>query len=583
MLQTSFIYNPANQSKEELINNFVIRKKEFEKIFYDLKNSEMKNPEQHYIIQGQRGYGKTTLLLRLYHEINKDPETNKKYIPIIFKEEQYNIRTLEKLWEYIAECLEESNFFTGIVSEMESKEELENAEEEYFAILERTLKQNDKKIILLIDNIGDILNKFRPKETQRLREVLLTTAEIRIIGASSVVLEHTYDYSKPFFEFFKIVKLNGLNSEETIKLLLKLGENNQKNIIQNIIKNEPERIESLRRLTGGVPRTIVLLFEIFTDDKDGSSFKDLEKILDLVTPLYKHRMDDLSPIQQNIADTIAMAWDAVSTKYISEKVKMESKVVSAQLKELEKNNIVLKINTSKKNHLYQISERFFNIWYLMRYGRKKDQERVKWLVEFLEIWCNKDELGNRVEKHIKALKEGTLYEKHALFMTEALARTDIDSKKQHELIECTRAFFKQNNSELLNELSSSDYELFLNSIKNEINSASFDLILILLKDNMTEKALDLFYKLIKIDNKTEVFSYFTNILVLFIAKKQYNYTFKLFQDETLNLKNKYKPIYYALMYFMQDKYPDEYLKMGEELKETVEEIINKINQMAIDY
>lgn len=37
------------------------------------------------------------------------------------------------------------------------------------------------------------------------------------------------------------------------------------------------------------------------------------------------------------------------------------------------------------------------------------------------------------------------------------------------------------------------------------------------------------------------------------------------------------------MYFVQDKYPDEYKKMSSELKEIVEEIIVKVNQLSIDY
>ena len=63
---------------------------------------------------------------------------------------------------------------------------------------------------------------------------------------------------------------------------------------------------SLRILTGGVIRTIVLLFEIFIDDENGNAISDLEKILDRVTPLYKHRMDDLQPLQREIAETLAL-------------------------------------------------------------------------------------------------------------------------------------------------------------------------------------------------------------------------------------------------------------------------------------
>ena len=60
-------------------------------------------------------------------------------------------------------------------------------------------------------------------------------------------------------------------------LLSKLGETYGEERIQTIIREQPLRIESLRRLTGGVPRTVVLLFEIFVDDENGDSFKDLEE------------------------------------------------------------------------------------------------------------------------------------------------------------------------------------------------------------------------------------------------------------------------------------------------------------------
>ncbi|MDY7033477.1 MAG: hypothetical protein SVY10_16415 [Thermodesulfobacteriota bacterium] len=49
------------------------------------------------------------------------------------------------------------------------------------------------------------------------------------------------------------------------------------------------------------------------------------------------------------------------------------------------------------------------------------------------------------------------------------------------------------------------------------------------------------------------------------------------------MKDKFKPIYYAVMHFMKKEFPDEYLKMGGELKETVDEVIEKINLLAKDY
>ncbi|MBI4648936.1 MAG: SEL1-like repeat protein, partial [Bacteroidia bacterium] len=193
------------------------------------------------------------------------------------------------------------------------------------------------------------------------------------------------------------------------------------------------------------------------------------------TPLYKSRMDELPAQQQAITHTITMHWDAMAVKDIAREIRMESNAVSAQLKQLEKNGIVEKETTSIKNYLYRISERFFNIWYLMRHCRKNDRNRVKWLVRFLETWCSNDDLVQRTIKHIHALKQGRLYEKCAYYMTEALAQTPISYELQHKLIEEARSSASLQKSELARYLHDSDYQISLEIAKliqnNEIDNA----------------------------------------------------------------------------------------------------------------
>jgi TPR repeat protein/DNA-binding transcriptional ArsR family regulator len=764
------IYNPANQTKSELLENFVVRLREFEHLSNQIKSDKMKNPSRHYLLLGQRGSGKTTLLLRLYHEICDAPEVNQWLIPIRFDEEQYHIRTVCKLWENVAQQLEEEKdeAFYGLSEQMQNHIDDPDYPQQCYQYLQESLHRQNKKLILFIDNLGDMLNKFDSVEQQQLREILIKDNDIRIIGSSSFTLDYYAPGSKPLFDFFKVILLNGLDHKETINLLLKLGEHYQLDSIKDIVQNEPGRIESLRRLTGGVPRTIVLLFEIFVDNESGDSFRDLEIILDRVTPLYKHRMDDLSAQQQEIVHTIAMNWDAVGVREISRDIHMESKAVSAQLKQLEENNVVIKIRTRIKNHFYQVNERFFNIWYLMRYGRRKERNRVLWLVRFLENWCSKEELILRAERHLQALKSGVIYEKHALYMTEALAGTSIPDELQYNLILETRKLLSEKNKDLITELTKSDrelynafthnysekkyqsalrnlldirsktdfvdgmigflYEMYLNDITraeeyylsaiakgnsrmifnlanlydtgfNDLNKAEAQYLLAYKKGNIEaifrlgllyetkvkdfKKAINcytqaaekgngdamnnlalLYQKIFKdydqairyyslaveighvqaMNNlawlyfikkiyKTEALQLMTRalskedgpvneyvftmimlwnnrfeeasqrarqfidqeeiltnfsagvepFLMLMMAKKQFDYLYRLFAENRFDIKDKYKPIYYALMYFMQDSIPDEYKRMGTELKQTVDEIIDQIYQMAIDY
>lgn len=325
------LYNPLNQSYEELLSSFVIRKKEFRKIRKELEVPMDDSSIQHFLVEGQRGTGKTTLLLRLRYDIENNKDLSH-LVPVQFGEEQYGVYDLCRLWEKAAEILDDVDGFESLADKLDELSEGKDYKKDCFDTFELFLKKNNKRLVLFLDNFGDILDKLSDLEEKRLRDILHTSKYIQLIAASSRSLEATYKHDKPFFEFFKKVKLEGLNEEQTKVLLENLSRSSEKSI-KDIVENQPNRVEIIRRLTGGIPRTIVLLYEIFLDDS-ANIFEDLEAILDRVTPLYKSRMDDLPTQQQAIMDTIALNWDGMSTKDITKGLKkrgFDTKKVSSQL------------------------------------------------------------------------------------------------------------------------------------------------------------------------------------------------------------------------------------------------------------
>ncbi len=388
----SLRHNPRNQSKDQLVKGFVVRLSIFKRLYREIKDGDMKYPEQHILIEGKRGMGKTTLLLRLKYEIEQDETLNQWMIPIIFNDEEYGIRTLYKLWERLVELLEDdSSVFKDLSYQFESLSmqylEHDEYEKALFRLLTTTLQAKNKKLVLFIDNFEYIFRKFTQGEAHRLRKILQTSSDIRIIAATNTTLEAFYDYKHPFYQFFKIFYLKGLNEVEAQSLVLKMDRLNDGQVDLELDKEHRARIETMRRITGGVIQSMVLMFDTFVEDKYGNAIRDLNKILEGISPFFKHRMDDLSAQQQEIVNTIALEWDALSAKEISRRTRMESKKISAQLNQLVKNEIVTKIKTNTKNHLYQISERFFNIWYLMKHGRQKEKQRIIWFLKFMEEWC----------------------------------------------------------------------------------------------------------------------------------------------------------------------------------------------------
>ena len=730
------LYNPHEQTKEELIKNFVVRHKIFNRLFRAIKCAEMRYPEQHFLIEGQRGMGKTTLLLRLSYEIENDNDLNTWLVPVVLKEEAYyGITRLFKLWETVAEMLaDRDTAFAGLSAQMEKAyDENSDYERICFGLLVNALEKQGKKIILFIDNVGEMFKNFGDMESHRLREILMNCAQLRIVGATAVTLEASFRYEHAFYEFFRKETLGGLDKAETHNLLLQLAEINQTtNAIQNIIENQPGRVETLRILTGGVIRTVVLLFDIFVDNQNGNAISDLDGVLDRVTPLYKHRMDDLAPLQRDVVHTIALNWDAINPDEIAHKARLKKEAVSALIGELEKVFIIQRAATDTQTHLYSLSERFFNIWYLMRLAPKGSQTKVIWLVRFLESWYGKDELVQRAKKQIDVLSKGDYYPKGALVFTEALAGTaKLDMETEHELKSATRKFLAEKDKGLLAELSPSDKDLYEEGmryywnkkyekavklflqIKNQNEDVHFRLRYSFDELKQYEKAEKYYLMAVEKENVGAMFSlgilyqyelkdyqkaekyflmavekeyvyamynlgylyayklkdyaqaekyylmavekgnvfamnslawfYFEQkikkeealkyaiqavekdksafvahtlacvylwhnqikqaiqiakgfmyaaeayekfedavllYLMLLIAKQQYQHTATYFEAPDLNLKDRFKPLYYALLYFTGDK---DYAKRPPELAEPVNDIIEKIKQMAVDY
>lgn len=454
------LYNPASLREEDLISNFVVRTKTFENIFKDIKNSDMKYPEKHYLIQGQRGMGKTTLLLRLKYEIERTDSLKNWLVPIFFNEETYDINGLASLWEKLLKYLDD--YFDTDGEYYEATEEFVDQpdyEKLCFNYLIEQLNKRGKKLILFFDNFGELfLNNLKDKEKRRLREILIECNDIRIVGGSAVVINDLHDYSQPFFEFFQIIRLEGLTKEETYDLIAKLQEDCDE--LRRIeLKKNKSKIDTLAVLTGGVIRTIMMLYQVLLDDPNGTALYDLEKVLDKATPLYKHRIEDLPVQQRRIVDVIAKKWDAVSAKDIAVEIredgkKMSTKLISAQLSQLEKNNVVEKKSTTTKNHLYQLRERFFNIWYLMRNGDRRDKRRVAWLTKFLEMWYDdEDSFDKFLENHIDSLRSGKYVSSSALLMVEALVHSDkINHTKIDNVVEETSAVLKEDERKFLPDI-----------------------------------------------------------------------------------------------------------------------------------
>ena len=412
MLQ--YKYNPQNAPPDELKKTFTARKELLSVIIDEITNLRKSKSNQHYLIIGPRGIGKTNLLQLIYLNIKEDDKLSNSFMPLQFAEEEYSIGNLRDFLEKMIEILIEESYSIEAeecLEQLESENDDKIASDRAIELLKNQSRIEKKKFIVFVDNLDLILDEqFKDKmETKKLRDILMNEEFMILISAAPTYFDEVSKYDKPLYNFFKIINLNDLNEfevEELIKNRAKFDGNFE--LIKKLELYRP-KIKALKHLTGGNPRLILMIYQVLTLSEFSEVKNYLNELLDDLTPYYQYKLKMLAPQQRKIVEAIAKLNKAVSPTEIARATRLEVNKVSSNIKRLvDDGYIKIGEQARRKSTLYIISERLFRIWYQMRHSRSM-RRKIEMFVEFIQIWYSKEELekeSNRLSdkfyKHLSA-------------------------------------------------------------------------------------------------------------------------------------------------------------------------------------
>lgn len=412
-------YNPDWMSDDALVANFVARQSEFTFLRDELAHAPRQGSVQHYLLIGLRGAGKTTLLKRLAIAIRRDADLQDHLLALSFPEELYQVKHLADFWWVSCDALADELDRLGKGQQADAllaavdaagrrgggSEPLSDAG---LKLLLATCAELGKRPVLLVDNLDLVFARIDKNGRKRndpnspaywaLREALSTQTAPIVIGGSARLTDSFTDYDRAFYDFFLPKRLNKLPLPEVRRVLERLADAQALPEVKVRLHQRPSRIDALYELTGGNPRALGLIFELLRQGPNSRAVEDFERLMDITTPYYKARFEELAEQAQVVMHALAVRrpGDGTGLRFghtaaeIANHAGLPTNVVSAQMDVLEREGLVEKTAAHGRTQ-YRIAEQLFRLWLQMR-GNRRIRQNVIGLAEFLQAMFDVDEL-----------------------------------------------------------------------------------------------------------------------------------------------------------------------------------------------
>jgi tetratricopeptide (TPR) repeat protein len=430
---------------------FVARRPLFTRLYAEITSQEPQTVPSHQLLIGQRGMGKTTMLARLALELRKERQD---FLPLSFWEEQHiEVDRLSVFWlnclDSYADSLDQAGEKAAAqaldariqaIQVIKPEDDCARAARE---ALTEVIQQESRRLVLFIDNFNLLLARLKEHD-HVLRGFFTRHGAPIIIGAAITPPADLSDYDAAFYDGFKTTLLDRLSLEETKDMILRLAEENgQSDTVKNLWRHLP-RLSALRDLSGGNPRTSLLIYRLCAQGFGKDVYKDLESLLDETTPLFQSRFEQLSEQGQKLVARLARHWRAATAEKITELTGFPRSTVSPLLGRLEEEGVIEKTplfdpgqrssastrkpGLSKKTG-YRLSERFFNIWLIMRSASRRERAGIICLARFLESIYTPEELDG----HARSLGGKSTLDLSEAITARALAEVFMSDGGQHDL------------------------------------------------------------------------------------------------------------------------------------------------------
>ncbi len=382
-------FNPGVfQPDQEVVEQFVVRTRELDTVLEILRENIGAPSCQHTLVVGPRGRGKTMLLARIAAELRAVPELRSALLPVRFMEESLEVFDIGDFWlealVYLAkECGEQhpdisreiETTHAALARRMRGDDVAGRAK----AALLEAADRLGRRLVLMVENLQDLCEEVDDDFGWQLRESLQSDPEITLLGTATSRFEALDDASAPFFELFRILQLDALNTAECQRLWQAItGE-----------QRSAWGTRPLEILTGGSPRLLVIVAEFARHRAVPQLLEELVGLVDDHSEYFRGNLNSLPGTERRVYVALADLWWPSSTRDVANRARMGVRKTSALLGRLGSRGAV-KVAEEGRRRLYSVAEPLHCMYYKLR--RWRDEAAVvRGLIRFMVAFYGPDE------------------------------------------------------------------------------------------------------------------------------------------------------------------------------------------------
>ncbi|UCH98384.1 MAG: tetratricopeptide repeat protein [Candidatus Aminicenantes bacterium] len=379
-------------------------------------------PPKHCLLVGRRGLGKTHLLSLIYHFYEKKcthqgyEDISNEVLPVLLlEEERFSLNSLViflvKIYQKFNEKFSNEKRWE-IPGHLEADDDVI---EFCFENLKNISKSENKKIIILCDNLEEVFKQWQEKEYKKLRAFLSDQQTVMIIGTAVKIFKEIISHKEPFYEFFEIVTLVDLSDSQMLELLKKrFIDDNLEEEFNRKEKHLKGKVAAIAKLTGGNPRLVVFLYDIVTKKNVFEVEDATNELMESLSEYFRNLFSNLAPQERTILDAFAEMDGPATPKEISKKTRIKEPSTYAHIKNLKDAGFIEVVEFGKhKISRYDVTERLFRLW--RQNATISGRRRFKVLIKLLKLYFTPEELKEDFQRSIKQLDAAFLQNKWKIF------------------------------------------------------------------------------------------------------------------------------------------------------------------------